>query len=74
MYGLLSIKLVLVRLWMSLPSTTSCLRMCPPLTTKNWLYYAPMVAMGTTSGSLLVYNLHSRVMLKEFAVHSCPVR
>lgn len=74
LYGLLTIKLLLGNLWAGTPSTPTAIRMCPPLTTKNWLFYAPLVAMGTTNGSLLVYNLHSRTMLKEFSVHSCPVR
>ncbi len=74
MYGLLSIKMLLSNLWVGLPSTPTCVRMCPPLTTKNWLFYAPLVAVGTSNGSLLVYNLHSRVMLKVLSIHCCPVR
>lgn len=73
-YGLLSIKMLLSNLWVGLPSTPTCVRMCPPLTTKNWLFYAPLVAVGTSNGSLLVYNLHSRVMLKVLSIHCCPVR
>lgn len=66
--------MLLGNLWVGLPATPTCIRMCPPLTTKNWLFYAPLVAVGTSSGSLLVYNLHSRVMLKEFSIHSCTVQ
>lgn len=73
-YGLLSIKMILGNLWVGLPSTPTAIRMCPPLTTKNWLFYTPKVAIGTANGSLLIYNLHTRVMVKEFSVHSCPVR
>ena len=73
-YALLTLKLTLTELWVGLPATTSCLRMCPPLTTKNWLYYAPLVAMGMTNGSVLVYNLHSRHIMKELAIHNFPVR
>lgn len=73
-YGLLSVKLVLGNLWVGLPSTPTCVRMCPPLTTKNWLFYAPLAAIGVSNGSLIVYNLHFRVIVKELSVHSCPIR
>jgi len=73
-YALLTMKLTLTRLWVGLPAMTTCLRMCPPLTTKNWLYYAPVVAIGMANGSILIYNLHSRHIVKELAIHSFPVR
>ena len=73
-YGLLSLKLILGGLWSSISSTPTVLRMCPPLTTKNWLYYAPLVAVGTSNGSVLIFNLSKRILQKELAVHSCPIQ
>ena len=74
MYGLVSLKLILGGLWSSISSTPTVLRMCPPLTTKNWLYYAPLVAVGTSNGSVLIFNLSKRVLYKELAVHSCAIQ
>ena len=73
-YGLLSLKLTLGGLWSSICSTPTVVRMCPPLTTKNWLYYAPLVAVGTSNGSVLIFNLFKRIMYKEIAIHSCCVQ
>ena len=73
-YGLVSLKLILGGLWSSISSTPTILRMCPPLTTKNWLYYAPLVAMGTSNGSVLIFNFSKRVLYKELAVHSCAIQ
>ncbi|MCG8621061.1 MAG: hypothetical protein MJE68_03530 [Proteobacteria bacterium] len=74
MYGLVSLKLILGGLWSSISSAPTVLRMCPPLTTKNWLYYAPLVAVGTSNGSVLIFNLSKRVLYKELAVHSCTIQ
>lgn len=38
-------------------SSLTQVRMCPPLTVKNWREYAPLLAAGSTSGNILVYNL-----------------
>ena len=73
-YGLLSLKLILGGLWSSITSTPTVVRMCPPLTTKNWLFYAPLVAVGTSNGSVHIFNLFKRVMFKELAVHSCSIQ
>ena len=48
--------------------------MCPPLTTKNWIYYVPQVAVGTTSGMVYVVSLKAEAVVQEVAVHTCPVR
>jgi len=72
-YGLLSLRLILGGLWYGISGTPTILRMCPPLTTKNWSYYNPLLAVGSTSGSVLVFNLSLRALVKEHAVHTCPV-
>ncbi len=73
-YGLLSLKLVLTGLWSGIMGgVPTAVRMCPPLTTKNWAYYTPLLAVGTSGGSIFVINLSTRALVKEFAVHSCRV-
>ena len=72
-YGLLTSHMLLLGLWSGLQGTPTALRMCPPLTTKNWSFYQPLVAIGTSGGSVFVYNLFSHSMVKEYAVHTCRV-
>ncbi|MBN3298986.1 WDR11 protein, partial [Amia calva] len=50
------------------------IRMCPPLTTKNIGHYQPLLAVGTSNGSVLVYNLTSGLLHKELSVHACEVK
>ena len=73
-YGLLGLRLILGGLWYGISGTPTILRMCPPLTTKNWSYYSPLLAVGSTNGSILVFNLSLRALVKEHAVHTCPVQ
>ncbi|KAJ8250706.1 hypothetical protein COCON_G00226280 [Conger conger] len=47
---------------------------CAPLTTKNINHYQPLLAVGTSTGSVLVYNLTGGLLHKELSVHSCEVR
>ncbi|KAM8852869.1 WD repeat-containing protein 11 isoform 2-T2 [Synchiropus picturatus] len=68
------LKFLLTGLLSGLPLPPFAIRMCPPLTTKNINHYQPMLATGTSNGSVLVYNLTSGVLHKELSVHSCEVR
>ncbi|XP_053731635.1 WD repeat-containing protein 11 isoform X1 [Synchiropus splendidus] len=68
------LKFLLTGLLSGLPLPPFAIRMCPPLTTKNINHYQPMLAIGTSNGSVLVYNLTSGVLHKELSVHSCEVR
>uniref|UniRef100_A0A8C1VET2 WD repeat-containing protein 11 n=1 Tax=Cyprinus carpio TaxID=7962 RepID=A0A8C1VET2_CYPCA len=67
-------KFLLTGLLSGLPLPPFSLRMCPPLTTKNINHYQPLLAVGTSNGSVLVYNLTSGLLHKELSVHSCEVR
>ncbi|CAH1783668.1 unnamed protein product [Owenia fusiformis] len=49
-------------------------KMCPPLTTKNWNVYQPLLACGTNSGSVQVFNLTSGQLVREYNMHTAPVR
>ncbi|XP_061693109.1 WD repeat-containing protein 11 isoform X2 [Syngnathoides biaculeatus] len=68
------LKFLLTGLLSGLPLPPFAIRMCPPLTTKNINHYHPMLAVGTSTGSILVYNLTSGLLHKELSVHSCEVR
>uniref|UniRef100_A0A672R468 WD repeat-containing protein 11 n=1 Tax=Sinocyclocheilus grahami TaxID=75366 RepID=A0A672R468_SINGR len=68
------LKFMLTGLLSGLPLPPFSLRMCPPLTTKNINHYQPLLAVGTSNGSVLVYNLTSGLLHKELSVHSCEVR
>ncbi|KAJ8418074.1 hypothetical protein AAFF_G00137830 [Aldrovandia affinis] len=68
------LKFLLTGLQSGLPLPPFALRMCPPLTTKNINHYQPLLAVGTSNGSVLIYNLTGGVLHKELSVHSCEVR
>ncbi|XP_066534821.1 WD repeat-containing protein 11 [Hoplias malabaricus] len=68
------LKFLLTGLLSGLPLPPFSLRMCPPLTTKNINHYQPLLAVGTSNGSVLVYNLTSGLLHKELSIHSCEVR
>ncbi|KAF6112263.1 WD repeat domain 11 [Phyllostomus discolor] len=68
------LKFLLTGLLSGLPAPHFTVRMCPPLTTKNIRMYQPLLAVGTSSGSVLVYHLASGLLHKELSVHSCEVK
>ncbi|XP_069045129.1 WD repeat-containing protein 11 isoform X2 [Lepisosteus oculatus] len=68
------LKFLLTGLLSGLPHPSFVIRMCPPLTTKNINHYQPLLAVGTSNGSVLVYNLTSGLLHKELSVHSCEVK
>ncbi|XP_048864245.1 WD repeat-containing protein 11 [Brienomyrus brachyistius] len=68
------LKFLLTGLLSGLPLPPFSLRMCPPLTTKNISHYQPLLAIGTSNGSVLIYNLTSGLLHKELSSHSCEVR
>ncbi|KAF4019301.1 hypothetical protein G4228_010731 [Cervus hanglu yarkandensis] len=68
------LKFLLTGLLSGLPSPQFAIRMCPPLTTKNIKMYQPLLAVGTSNGSVLVYHLTSGLLHKELSIHSCEVK
>ncbi|MEE6486633.1 hypothetical protein FKM82_014655 [Ascaphus truei] len=68
------LKFLLTGLLSGLPLPQFVVRMCPPLTTKNITQYKPLLAVGTSTGSVLVYNLTSGLLHKELNIHTCEVR
>ncbi|PSN34557.1 WD repeat-containing protein 11 [Blattella germanica] len=55
-------------------SPLTVVRMCPPLTTRNWQQYAPLMAAGTTTGLIQIFNMATGTVDKELTVHSYTVR
>mgnify|MGYP001798923189 FL=1 len=41
-----SLKFVMISLLNAVAAPPTCARMCPPLTTKNWASYKPLIAVG----------------------------
>ena len=69
-----NLKFLLVGFSPALPETPVQIRMCPPLTTKNYHFYQPLLAVGSNSGTILLFNLSGGQLCKEFNVHSYPVK
>lgn len=69
-----NLKFLLVGLSPTLPEPPVILRMCPPLTTKNFNLYQPLLAVGSNSGTVLMYNLSGGQLCKEYNIHSYTVR
>uniref|UniRef100_A0A8C4XRK5 WD repeat-containing protein 11 n=1 Tax=Falco tinnunculus TaxID=100819 RepID=A0A8C4XRK5_FALTI len=67
------LKFLLTGLLSGLPLPPFAIRMCPPLTTKNIKQYEPILAVGTSNGSVLVFHLTSGLLHKELSIHSCEV-
>ena len=73
-YSQLLVNMVLTTIYYGLAPNLTTLRMCPPLTTRNWAQYKPLVAIGNSGGGIQVYNLATRQLYKDIATHTCPVR
>ena len=75
----LSLKFSLSGLLTSLsgfpPSSNQCvMKMCPPLTVKNWQYYQSLVAVGCANGTIQICDVSSGLIKKELAVHNYAVK
>ena len=69
----LNIKLFLSGIMSNLCNPPFLLRMCPPLTTKNWPEYKPLMASGGSNGNIQILNMSSGRVEREFATHTFPV-
>jgi len=70
----IALKLILTGLLSGVANSPMVIRMCPPLTTKNWNQYEPLLAVGVSTGVVQVYTLSSGHLTREFSVHSASVR
>lgn len=69
-----SLRLVMTGLLNGLISPITVIRMCPPLTTKNFSLYEPLLAVGSQIGSVQIVNVSSGQIEKEYSLHTGPVR
>lgn len=67
-------KFVMVTLSSSVSSPPTCAVMCPPLTTKNWGSYKPLLAVGNTQGCIQVFNLGTGLLAREYTIHTGAVK
>jgi len=71
--NLTNVRLNVTGLLQSLGQLT-CIKMCPPLTTKNLATYRPLLALGTVTGHIQLVNVSTGLVEREIAVHSGPVQ
>ncbi len=70
----LSVKLLMSAVMSNLGNPPYVLRMCPPLTTKNWPEYNPYLASGGNNGNIQIIDMSTGKVEREFATHTYPVR
>ncbi|XP_035227058.1 WD repeat-containing protein 11-like isoform X2 [Stegodyphus dumicola] len=79
MLGLKTLKNARFKIFLSgnlsvLAAPPHVIRMCPPVTFRNWAVYKPFMAVGNAGGSIQVINMATGVIEKEYALHTSPVR
>jgi len=60
------LKFLMTGLLSGIVSPITVLKMCPPLTTKNWNVYAPLLAVGKTFYLSLMENFSHLVFYEEY--------
>ena len=50
------------------------LRMCPPLTIRNLAHYRPLLALGSSTGHIVIVNAATGSVERDFGLHTCSVR
>ena len=73
-YHLLKVEMVLTGVYYGLVPNPTIIRMCPPLTNRNWKRYKCLLAIGNSVGTVQIFNLHTKQPYREFSVHTCPVK
>lgn len=68
------LRLLVMGMLTGAASPLTVIRMCPPLTTRNWQQYTPLMAAGTTTGLIQIINMATGTVDKELTVHSYTVR
>ncbi|XP_053406773.1 WD repeat-containing protein 11-like [Mercenaria mercenaria] len=69
-----SLKFLMTGLLNGINSSITVVRMCPPLTTKNWNLYEPLLAVGSHLGSVQILNVGNGQIEREYSVHTSCVR
>lgn len=68
------LKFLMTGLLNGISSHITVVRMCPPLTNKNWDIYEPVLALGTYSGAVQLANAASGQIEREYSLHTSTVR
>ncbi|XP_038045535.1 WD repeat-containing protein 11-like isoform X5 [Patiria miniata] len=68
------LKFVLTGLSCGVASVPTVIRMCPPVTTRNIHKYKPLVALGSSTGLVQVYNLTTGSLWREYNIHTSCIR
>ena len=69
-----SLKFLMTGLLNGLNAPITCIRMCPPLTTKNLKEYNPLLAVGSQIGKIQIIHLGSGHIDREYSLHTSVVR
>lgn len=67
-------KFIMVVLSNAVSSPPTCSVMCPPLTTKNWASYKPLIAVGNNQGCVQIFNLGTGLLTREYTIHTGAVK
>lgn len=67
-------KFIMTGLSSNVSSPPTCAVMCPPLTTKNFSNYKPLIAVGNSYGCIQVFNLGSGLLIRDYTIHTGAVK
>jgi hypothetical protein len=67
------LKLSLQGLHQGIGVTPTCFKMGPPVTTKNWSFHVPYLAVGLAVGTVQILDLLTGQIYKELSIHTCPI-
>ncbi|XP_033632855.1 WD repeat-containing protein 11-like isoform X3 [Asterias rubens] len=68
------LKFVMTGLNSGVASVPTVIRMCPPVTTRNIHKYRPLVALGSSTGLVQVFNLTTGSLWREYNIHTASIR
>lgn len=68
------LKFLMTGLLNGINASITVVKMCPPLTTKNWNIYEPLLAVGSQQGSVQILNVGNGQIEREYSVHTSAVR
>lgn len=70
----LGLQFLLVGYLNGLTPSPHVIRMCPPVTFRNWSVYKPLMAVGSGGGILQIVNMATGAIESEFSIHTAPIR
>lgn len=70
----MNLKLNMNTMLNNLPQLPFVMKICPPMTRKNWTYYESLLAIGCSNGDLYTYQLETSNLLRKYSLHTNPIR